>query len=451
MAVSSSSLTDFARILADLVDPPAWTPADRPPLLAHQVPPSGEWDLWLLEGGRGAGKSEACARYFCAWMRSHPGHRGRIIAPTFADAVASCVEGPAGVLAIDPEIRWLPSAPGGSKLAWPNGAEALVLGTPTPRDVDRLRAGGNRHLDLWEEMAANPQLADAWVQASMGLRLGEHPHSIASTTPRSRPPYRAIREGKRPDGGGESVHRVVRTHATIDENPYLNPDWRARQKATYAGTRLGRQELDGELIEDAEGALTKREWWELSARAALDPGQVHATTVGIDPGEPGPQASQALCVISRTADRDLWIVRAERSGAGPTEFLRHAVRLAHAAGATLVVERNWMGAAGEELLESVMRAMGVRVPYQQVHVTVAKRVRAEPLAHLVELGRVHALPGTEELIDEFCAWDQTGASPHLIDSATIAANVHLGGGYSGVEDSVVPWDQGGAVVPWAVG
>ena len=261
---SSQPAPDPFALAADIFDPPAWSPEGRPPLEPHQIPPSGDWTLWLLEGGRGCGKTEACARYFATWMRCHPGHRGRIIAPTFGDAVEACISGPSGLLAIDPGIRWLPSAPGGSKVCWPNGSEALVLGTPFPRDVDRLRAGGNRHLDWWEEMAANTLLSKAWDQAALGLRLGAHPHSIASTTPRTTVDYRKIR----------SQPGVERTHATLFDNPHNPAEWVERMRARYEGTRLGRQELGGEMIDDVEGALWKRAW--LESRAEWIPGQAPA-------------------------------------------------------------------------------------------------------------------------------------------------------------------------------
>src|SRR5581483_10881926 len=118
---------------ADLLDPPDWQPPDRDPPLPHQIAPVFR-RLWILEAGRGAGKTEACARYYARWMRQHPNYRGRIIAPTFGDAVEACIEGPSGLVEIDPDVRWRPSAPGGAKVSWPNGSEALVLDTPTTRD-----------------------------------------------------------------------------------------------------------------------------------------------------------------------------------------------------------------------------------------------------------------------------------------------------------------------------
>lgn len=229
-------------LAADILDPPTWEPLDRAPLEPHQVAPGGAWSLWLLEGGRGSGKTEACARYFASYMRAHPGARGRIIAPTFGDAAESCVNGPSGLLSVDPEIRWVPSDPGGSKVFWPNGSQALVIGTHTPRDVDRLRAGGNRHIDWWEEMAANAQLQDAWDQAQFGLRLGSHPHTIASTTPRSTAAYRRVRATK----------GTVFTRGTLFNNPHNPADWVRSMRERYEGTRIGRQELSGELLTESE-------------------------------------------------------------------------------------------------------------------------------------------------------------------------------------------------------
>src|SRR5262245_34938857 len=168
-------------------------------------------------------------------MRDNPGVRGRIIAPTNGDAIEACISGPSGLLAVDDQVRFHPSAPGGAKVKWPNGSEALLLGTYAPRDVDRLRASGNRHLDWWEEMAANPQLGHldangnltgAWTQAQMGLRLGMFPHTIASTTRKTTPAYRKIR----------ALARCIRIHATMYDNPYSSPMWRSEMEADYANT-----------------------------------------------------------------------------------------------------------------------------------------------------------------------------------------------------------------------
>lgn len=272
---------DPLAILADRLDPPAWETEGRPPLEPHQVAPAGDWFLWILLGGRGSGKTEACARYFAHWMRRHPGHRGRIIAPSFGDAVESCIEGPSGLRSIDPEVRFVASAAGGAKVYWPNGSEALVIGTWTPRDVERLRAGGNRHIDWWEEMAANPQLEAAWEQAEFGLRLGDRPHAIASTTPRSKPILRRLL----------AAEGTVTTHGTIDDNPHLQERRKQQLKDRWAGTRIGKQELEGVLLADEEDVVVPLSWAQACQEVVeRPPASLLPIELGVDVGAGGDES-----------------------------------------------------------------------------------------------------------------------------------------------------------------
>lgn len=400
---------DAFELAADIAAPPRWSPKDRPPLLPHQKPPDGVWDLWLLEAARGAGKTEACARYFARYMHEHPGSRGRIIAPTFGDAVESCISGPSGLQVIDPEVRWLPTQPGGSKVTWPNGSEALVMGMPFPRDVDRLRAGGNRHLDWWEEMAANVQLASAWDQAALGLRLGDHPHAIASTTPRNTKDFRRIRD----------LQGVARTHATIDDNPHNSSDWVERMKVRYAGTRLGRQEIGGELIEDVEGAL-----W---GRVVLDACRVDTApemaiiAVGVDPAATsGPDADDTgIIVAGLGVDGDAYVLADRTCHLPPEGWGLRAVRAFHHWKADrIVVERNM----GGEMVVHVIKTVDDSVPIKAVNASRGKMTRAEPIASLYGAPpkrppRVHHVGGYPELEDQMCTWEQGDRdSPDRMDA-----------------------------------
>lgn len=423
MLATSGSSVSFADQLADRFDPPAWEPADRPPLQPHQRPPDGDWDLWLLEGGRGSGKTEACARYFAAYMRAHPGARGRIIAPTLGDAVEACVQGPSGLLAMDPEIRWLPSAPGGARLEWSNGSEAIVRGTPSPVDVERLRAGGNRELDWWEEMAANTHLKDAWDQAQFGLRKADggatHVHSIASTTPRATPAYRAIR----------ALPGVVRTHGTIDDNPYLSEEWRAKQKARYAGTRIGRQELGGELLEDVQGALWTAQTLE-SGRVARLEGETARELVArlelvvvvtaIDPAATSTAAADdtGIIVAGLGADGDGYVLadrtcHLEPNGWGHRALVAHREFL----GDRVVGEVNNGGEMVDHVIATVATANGEVVPFRPVRASRGKQTRAQPVAALYEQGRVHHVGGLPELEDQQTTWvPEDAKSPDRLDA-----------------------------------
>lgn len=383
-------------VAADVLDPPPWEPEGRPPLEPHQVPPGGDWNLWLLEGGRGCGKTEADARYFTSYMRGNPGHRGRIIAPTFGDAVESCIEGTSGLVGIDPDVRWLPNAPGGAKVTWPNGSEALVIGTPFPKDIERLRAAGNRHIDWWEEMAANPQLEAAWDQAQFGLRLGHHPHSIGSTTPRNTLEYRRIR----------GLPKTVRVHATMFDNPHNPPQWVEAMRQRYEGTRLGRQELRGELLDDIEGAL-----WDyrlLDACRVIDCPELSAVVVSIDPAATsGPSADDTGIVVAGLGIDGEGYVLADRTCHLPPEgWGKRAVRAytVHEAD-KIVAEIN----NGGEMVEHVIATVDENVPVKTVHASRGKQTRAQPIAALYGAPpnrppRVHHVGSYPELEDQLCTW-----------------------------------------------
>lgn len=391
-------------VAADIFDPPVWAPEGRPSLEPHQTPPEGlpgsDWHLWLLEAGRGAGKTEGAARYFTRWMRAHPGHRGRIIAPTYGDAVEACIEGPSGLLAQDPEITWLPSAPGGSKVKWPNGSEALVLGTHTPRDVDRLRAGGNRHLDWWEEMAANPQLESAWDQAAFGLRLGDAPHSIASTTPRSTTAYKAIRKLAI---GTNSIKK-----ATILDNPHLSETWKQAQIARHEGTRLGRQELYGELIEEVAGALWAMRTIEACRVSEKDVPDLAIVATAIDPAATsGPNADDTGIVVGGLGvDGEVYILDDRTCHLDPDGWGKRAVRSLQARkGDYIIGEVN----NGGEMVEYVVKSIDPNVHFQPVRASRGKATRAQPVSVLYGMPpnrapRVHHVGTFPELEDQMTTW-----------------------------------------------
>lgn len=394
--MSALATPDPFALAADILAPPPWQPEDRPELEPHQIPPAGHWGLWLLEGGRGCGKTEACARYFAKYMREHPGHRGRIIAPTFGDAVEACIDGPSGLKAIDPAVKWLPSAPGGAKIVWPNGSQALVLGTPFPRDVDRLRAGGNRHIDWWEEMAANTQLGKAWDQAALGLRLGAHPHSIASTTPRTTDDYKLIRKQE----------GVSMTHATLFQNPHNPREWVEGMRKRYEGTRLGRQELEGALIEEVEGALWSRRILE-AARVDKHPELVRVI-VAVDPAATsGPDADDTgIVVAGKGVDGDCYILADRTCHLSPDGWGQRAVRAYHAHDADKIIgEAN----NGGEMVTHVIQTADPNVPVKLVRASRGKQTRAEPVAALFgdppkRQPRVHLVGGFAPLEDQLTSW-----------------------------------------------
>jgi phage terminase large subunit-like protein len=392
---------------ADILNPPPWAPEGRPPLEPHQTPPPGLWDLWIAEGGRGSGKTEGAARFYAEHMRTNPGHRGRIIGPTLGDVVESCLDGHSGLKSIDPEVRVVTQA-GGLHVHWPNGSVALCIGTPTPRDVERLRASGNRHIDWWEEGAANPQLKAAWEQAEFGLRLGEHPVSVMSTTPRPFPFYRSL----------VKAPSTAITRGTIFDNPHLPAAIKEKLLARYKGTRLGRQELYGELLDDVEGALWT--WAMIEAARALwtpDP-SFSRLYVGIDPAVTSGEDADVTGIVAagRRAD-GIGAVVEDRSiqGVRPREWAARAVKLFDDLEADrIVAEVN----NGGEMVEDTIRSVRSRIPYSPVRASRGKQTRAEPISALFEQGRIALAPGLDALCEELTSWvpDSGLPSPGRLDA-----------------------------------
>ena len=403
-------------------------PTDRRPSPIRSRP-TGSGGCGCSRAVAGAGKTEACARYFARYMREHPGTRGRIIAPTNGDAIEACVRGPSGLLSIDPEIRFVAASAGGGKCFWANGSEALVIGTAAPRDVERMRAAGNRDLDWWEEMAANSQLGPAWDQAAFGLRSGR-PHSIASTTPRPTLDYRRVR--------GEPG--VVRTHATLLDNPYNPPERIERMQARYGGTNLGRQQLDGELIDDTPGALWRRAFFEHRLESADCTRIVVAVDPAVTSGERADDTGIIVCGID--ADGEGYVLADETCHESPDGWARRVVDAYDRWQAdSVVVEVN----QGYELVTTVLQAARADLPIRTVHASRGKVTRADPIALLYEQGRVHHVGSFPLLEDECCTWlPNTANSPDRLDALVwgltdlmLGITVGTGGPWSEMRES--PW------------
>lgn len=396
---------------------------NEPRPLPHQTPPEGDWRGWLLMGGRNTGKSWAGTRWLHDRASEHT-IRARIIAPTFGDAVASCVEGPSGILeASNHVVQWKPSHPGGAQLHWPNGSVCYVIGTPTPRDVDRLRAISNVDADLMEEAAANPQLAEVDKQARLSRRrLGAQ--FIATTTPRPRPTIKAWND----DPG------IVVTKATSFDNPHADPAWVAELKRMYEGTRLYRQELLGEIVDDVEGALWMTEWLDRS-RVVEYPGLLK-TAVGVDPASGS--GTTGIIVVGRGVDGHLYVLEdVSQTGVRAEKWASVAVAAATRWNAVLVAEND----QGGDMVRAVLKASDADVPVKPARARGrgSKKARAEPVALLWEKEppTAHLVGSLPRLEDEMTGWDpESNESPDLVDSCVWACTwLEEGSAWSEVEMS----------------
>ena len=377
-----------------LFDWPRWA---RP----EQMPPAGDWVTWLILGGRGSGKTRAGAE----WVRAQatgpkPVSPIGLVGETLAEAIAVMVDGESGLMAVHPpEDR--PRLKGNT-LHWPNGAEAMVLSASDP---DRFR--GPQFAAAWcDEVAKWPDAEAAWDMLQFALRLGNQPRQVATTTPR---PIRLLR---RLLGDPQTVVSRMKT----DENRrHLAPNFLDAVVGRYRGSVLGRQELDGELIEDRPDALWHRGLFR-AAPADFEPGRI---VVAVDPPVTGNANSDACGIIVAARVGEGAVVLEDRSlrPAPPKLWTEQAVRAFHAHGAdAIVAEVN----QGGDLVRAIIAQEDANVPVREVRATRGKWVRAEPIAALYARGLVSHCPGLSHLEDEMCAFGADGRadghSPDRVDA-----------------------------------
>lgn len=398
---------------------PRWTP------LPHQIPPPGDWYGWLLLAGRGAGKTDACARYVHEHVMGPPclpgpvPHWIGIIAPTLGDAATSCVTGPSGLIAHSPQARMV-TVPGGTVVRWPNGSEAKLFGANTEPDTERLRSGGNRCLAWLEEMAAWRYLDAAWAQMRFGLRTGPRPHWIASTTPKPRPLIKKLASG--------SVRNVVLSRASMYDNPHLQEEIRSALEEEYANTDLGRQELHAEILDEDSNALWTRAALESSRLQLPDVPKLARVSIGVDPsggaGEQGIVAvGKAMLDHERPDGKHVSLAHGYVLGdrtchLKPEGWGRRAVEAAVEFEADdICVEVNFGGDMAVSTIRAAADSMGVNIPIKVVRATRGKMVRAQPVSALTSQNRWHMTGVHPELEDQLCTWyPELDWSPDRLDA-----------------------------------
>jgi phage terminase large subunit-like protein len=355
----------------------------------------GPWRVWAIVAGRGFGKTRAGAEW--VWARARRGGEGTriaLVAATREEAARVMVEGESGLLACaraNEAARWIPSR---GHLRFPGGAEAFVYSAERP---DSLR--GPQHHFAWVDELAKWKRGEAtWDNLMLGLRLGEHPRTLLTTTPRPVPLLKRVL----------ALPHTAPTHGATRENPHLPPDFREAVTALYAGTRLGRQELDGLILEDVQGALWTREMIE-KARISLPPSGERGLVrivIGVDPPASAHGDSCGILVCGLGAN-GLAYVLADLTVAGerPEGWARRVAAAAEAWDAQLVVaEKN----QGGDMVESVLRAASFALPVRLVSATKGKAARAEPIALHFEAGRARLAGNFPDLEDQLCGLTYTG-------------------------------------------
>ena len=384
--------------------------------LPHQLPPDGAWKTWVIMGGRGAGKTRAGAE----WVRTQvegalPGDPGAarrvaLVGETVDQVRDVMIFGESGILACSPPDRrpeWVATR---RQLQWPNGAVAQVFSAHEP---DSLR--GPQFDAAWvDELAKWKKGQETWDQLQFALRLGENPRQVVTTTPQNVGVLKAVL--KNPS--------TVKTHApTAANRAYLAASFLEEVQTRYAGTALGRQELDGELLEVVEGAL-----WQQGAldRARLtEVPHLNRIVVAVDPPVTGHKGSDecGIVVVGAFTEgppqdwRAVVLEDASVTGASPDEWARAAIAAMDRHKADrLVAEVN----QGGDLVETMIRQIDPLVPYRGVHASRGKVVRAEPVAALYEQGRVSHVAGLARLEAQMCQMTRMGyqgkGSPDRVDA-----------------------------------
>lgn len=390
--------------------------------LPHQVAPEGNWKTWIIMGGRGAGKTRAGAEWVRAQVEgSMPMDEGRarrvaLVGETFDQARDVMVLGESGIIACTPSDRRPTWEAGRRRLVWPNGAEAKVF---SAHDFEGLR--GPQFDAAWvDELAKWPRAEEAWDMLQFALRLGDHPQQVVTTTPRNVPVLKRIL-------GADST---VMTHAPTSANrANLAASFLEEIEAQFGGTRQGRQEIEGVLIEDVEGAMWSRKV--LEAAQIDEVGVLDRIVVAVDPPvTSGSSADECGIVVAgvilgpnRRDWRAVVLEDVSLSGASPTAWATAAVEAFHRHGADrIVAEVN----QGGEMVQEIVRQVDEMVPVKSVHASRGKVQRAEPVAALYEQGRVGHLRGLGQLEEQMGLMSRDGfagkGSPDRVDALVWALN-----------------------------
>lgn len=393
-----------------------WTLNARP----AQLIPEGDWTVWLVKTGRGWGKTRTGAETVRIWKESLP--IITFIGATAADARDIMVEGESGILRCSPPWDMPKYEPSKRRISWSNGAYALIF---TADEPDRLR-GFQSYAGWCDELASWRYGQETWDNFMMGLRLGTQPKVIATTTPR---PTRMIKDLIK----DPTVH--VSSGTTYENVKNLAPAFLSTIIKKYEGTRLGRQELNAEVLEDVQGAL-----WTLSlidqARVKTAPDLVRLC-IAIDPAVTSDPDSDETGIMAggRDSKGEIYIMEDLSGIFTPLVWAGRSIDAYHRLRADRVIgEAN----NGGDLIETVIHQIDRNVSYKKVYASRGKTTRAEPVVALYEQRRVHHVGALPKLEDQMTTWSAKDGerSPDRVDALVWLVTDLM-------EDT---WDSDGAVV-----
>ena len=364
----------------------------------EQLEPAGDWVVWLLNAGRGFGKTRTGAETVIDRVKNQGARRVALVGQTKADVRDTMIElGDSSILQVSPPWFMPKYEPSKRRLTWPNGAIAMIYSGDEP---GQLR--GPQHDFAWvDELAKFKYPDDTWSNLEFGLRVGDDPRVVVSTTPRPIPIIKQLIA---------DASTVVTGGPTYANLHHLAPVYR-RIIAKYQGTRLGRQELEAAILDDNPDALWRREWIE-AGRVGVFP-DLWRVVVGVDPSG----GSSGTCAIVVADQRDgVYYVLDDASVSGSSAEWGLGVVAAYSKqmADVIVGEVNF----GGDMVERVIRTVdgGKNVAFKMVRASRGKEVRAEPVSALYQQGRVHHVGAFPELEDQLCEWEPGQSSPDRLDA-----------------------------------
>lgn len=405
---------ELAAVVAELTDDEAEALFYDWPLWARseQLPPPGQWYVWLILAGRGWGKTRTGAEWVRWRVETGQARRIGLIGQTAADVRDVIVEGESGLLAICPHWNRPKYEPSKRRLTWPNGAIATTFSGDEP---DQLR--GPQHDTVWaDELAKWKYAQEAWDNMEMGLRLGDNPQAIVTTTPRPIPLILTLK-------ADPQAVRPTTNLSTHVNRANVSERFVRRVVNKYAGTRLGRQELDAEILDDTPGALWTRSGIE-ATRVRQAP-ELTRIVIGVDPSAGGADGETGIVGAGKDAAEHGYVLADETTSGDPAEWAPAVIRAYIELKADkIVAERNNGGAMVEHVIRQTtveidgITIRGANLPIELVWASRGKHTRAEPISILWQQKppRAHFVGAHPELEDQCCTWVPGEDSPDRMDA-----------------------------------
>lgn len=360
--------------------------------------------VWLILAGRGFGKTRTGAETVRQWVRDYA--MVNLVGATADDARDIMIEGESGILTICPRYERPQYKRSERKLLWPNGAVSLIF---TADEPERLR--GKQHMKIWADELAAWRYEEAWAQAMMGLRLGDNPQAIVTTTPR--PTKLVIDLTKDP-------RNVVTVGTTYENKANLAQGFFDYVIKKYEGTTLGRQELMAQILTDNPAALWKRS--DIDTARVLKSPDLEKIVVGVDPSATSGGDEAGIITAGRAAN-EYYTLADDSIQGSPKTWATAAVTAYHRHKANCIVAEDNNGG---EMVEAVIKQIDPNVIVKRVHASRGKATRAEPVAAISEQGRDHHVGTFPALEDELCLWMVGDASPNRLDAKVWAITELLG-------------------------